>query len=68
MQKEKEKYSLWQRIGIYLYNIFSNDMNVRIHGVPAGTIDTRYKNLKILQIIAQNFKYVHKRNTHKYMS
>jgi len=45
MQKEKEKYSLWQRLGIYLYNILSSDINVRIHGVPARTVDTRYKNL-----------------------
>lgn len=43
MQKEKEKYSLWQRLGIYLYNILSSDINVRIHGVPARTVDTRYK-------------------------
>lgn len=42
MQKEKEKYSLWQRLGIYLYNILSNDINVRIHGVPARTVDMRY--------------------------
>ncbi|KMQ87409.1 exonuclease 3 -5 domain-containing protein 2-like protein, partial [Lasius niger] len=40
MQKEKEKYSFWQRVGIYLYNILSNDVNVRIHGVPAKTVDT----------------------------
>jgi len=45
MQKEKEKYTLWQRVGIYLYNILSSDINVRIHGVPARTVDMRYKNL-----------------------
>ncbi|KAL6445558.1 hypothetical protein ACFW04_000832 [Cataglyphis niger] len=43
MQKERKKYSFWQRIGIYLYNILSNDVNVRIHGVPANTVDTRFK-------------------------
>ncbi|KAG5317372.1 EXD2 protein, partial [Pseudoatta argentina] len=43
MQKEKEKYTLWQRVGIYLYNILSSDINVRIHGVPARTVDTRFK-------------------------
>lgn len=45
MQKEKAKYSFWQRVGIYLYNILSNDINVRIHGVPANTVDTRCENL-----------------------
>ncbi|XP_011264286.1 exonuclease 3'-5' domain-containing protein 2 [Camponotus floridanus] len=43
MQKENAKYSFWQRVGIYLYNILSNDVNVRIHGVPANTVDTRFK-------------------------
>ncbi|KAL6262820.1 hypothetical protein P5V15_005610 [Pogonomyrmex californicus] len=43
MQKEREKYSLWQRLGIYLCNILSSDINVRIHGVPAETVDTRFK-------------------------
>ncbi|XP_070154995.1 exonuclease 3'-5' domain-containing protein 2 [Polyergus mexicanus] len=43
MQKERKKYSFWQRVGTYLYNILSNDVNVRIHGVPANTVDTRFK-------------------------
>ncbi|KAH0956288.1 hypothetical protein HN011_006778 [Eciton burchellii] len=42
-EKEKQKYSLWQRLGIYLCNILSSDVNVRVHGVPAGIVDTRYK-------------------------
>jgi hypothetical protein len=48
MQREKAKYSLWQRLWIYLCNILSEDVNVRIHGVPAGTVDTRYGNLGII--------------------
>ncbi|XP_011165231.1 exonuclease 3'-5' domain-containing protein 2 [Solenopsis invicta] len=43
MEKNKEKYSFWQRLGMFLYNILSSDINVRIHGVPATTVDTRFK-------------------------
>ncbi|XP_012223059.1 exonuclease 3'-5' domain-containing protein 2 [Linepithema humile] len=46
MQREKAKYSLWQRLWIYLCNILSEDVNVRIHGVPARTVDTRFKALR----------------------
>jgi hypothetical protein len=45
MEKNKEKYSFWQRLGMFLCNILSSDINVRIHGVPARTVDTRYANL-----------------------
>ncbi|EZA55697.1 Exonuclease 3'-5' domain-containing protein [Ooceraea biroi] len=42
-QKEMQKYSLWQRLGIYLCNMLNSDVNVRVHGLPAGVVDTRYR-------------------------
>jgi len=43
---------MWQKLGIYLYNILSSDVNMRVHGVPAGVVDTRYaKTDKLLHFI-----------------
>lgn len=52
MQIEKRKLTLWQRFTIYLYNKFSSDANTRIHGVPAGIVDTRYENLRVVAVAA----------------
>lgn len=71
MQKEKEKYSFWQRVGIYLYNILSNDINVRIHGVPANTVDTRYENtsyfINYTYSICYTYVYIHEEYINIYL-
>ncbi|XP_032691486.1 exonuclease 3'-5' domain-containing protein 2 [Odontomachus brunneus] len=43
MQKTKQRLTLWQRFKIYLCNKFNSNVNTRIHGVPAGIVDTRFK-------------------------
>ncbi|XP_014469574.1 PREDICTED: exonuclease 3'-5' domain-containing protein 2 isoform X2 [Dinoponera quadriceps] len=43
MQKARQKLTLWKRFTIFLRTKFSRDVNTRIHGVPAGIVDTRFK-------------------------
>lgn len=42
LKREKAKYSLWEKLINYLCNMLSKDVNVRVHGLPAGVVDTRF--------------------------
>lgn len=60
MQRVKHRYSLWRRFKICLTNLFSRDINTRIHGVPAQIVDTRYEDLLMSLIIKfKSFTHIH---------